>query len=138
MSEHVAKHRRSWGRMALIAVLGLSLLGNAMTFGVVWRFQQVRGSVMGDAGPETVKVPTFPREIRKALRAGFVADEALQQSLREAIEARRAVVAVSTEEPFDKAATEAAMAEFRARFIASVDELQDLVLEVIEAEAAKD
>ncbi|WP_460272196.1 hypothetical protein [Celeribacter sp. ULVN23_4] len=129
---------RSWGRIALVVVLGLSLLGNAVTFGVIWRFQQVRVSVMGDEGPDAARVPTFPSEIRKALRESFKEDEELQASLRDAIKARRDVVAVSTGEAFDKAATEAAMAEFRTQFIAAFDEMQSMVLGVLEEQAEQD
>jgi|GEM_PF-1900972 hypothetical protein len=131
---HRHSPRRAWGRMALIAVLGLSLLGNAVTFGVIWRFQQVRAVVMGDGA---VHMPAFPSEIRKELRGRFVGDTALHASLRDVIEARRAVVTVSTEAPFDKAGTEAAMAEFRTRFIASFDQMQAMVLDVLEEQAGK-
>ncbi|SFK06957.1 hypothetical protein [Celeribacter neptunius] len=124
--------RRAWGRIVLVALLGLSLLGNAMTAGVVWRFQQLRVAVLGDE----MRVPAFPPEIRSALRHRLSADEALKTQLRETVEARREIVDISSERPLDRGATEAAMAEFRTRFITTLDEMQALVLGVLEEEAA--
>ncbi|NVK45343.1 MAG: hypothetical protein HWE33_03485 [Rhodobacteraceae bacterium] len=128
-------HRISKGRLILIGVLAVSLLGNAVALGAVWRFQQVRVTLMGDeAGPP----PAFPADIRRELRAHLQDNQdSLSPKVRAVIDARRDVVDTGTATPFDKAATEAAMEEFRRALDEAVREAQGLVLEVLEARASE-
>lgn len=135
MSHAQRPHRVSKGRIALIGVLAVSLLGNAVALGAVWRFQQVRVTLMGDeAGPP----PAFPADVRRDLRAHFQDNrDSLSPQVRAVLDARRDVVETGTATPFDKAATEAAMDEFRRALDEAVREAQGLVLEVLEARASE-
>lgn len=135
MSAALRPHRVSKGRIVLIGALALSLLGNAVALGATWRFQQVRDTLMGDeAGPP----PAFPADVRRDLRAHFQDKQnSLSPKVRAVIDARRAVVDTGTTTPFDKAATETAMEEFRRALDEAVSEAQGLVLEVLEARASE-
>ncbi|WP_172330205.1 periplasmic heavy metal sensor [Mangrovicoccus sp. HB161399] len=123
------------GRLVLVCVLVLSLLGNAVTLGAVLRFRSLQSELLGDAGTAAF----YPPPVRRALRDALGAQrDSLMPLLHAAAEARAGVVAAGTAEPFDRAATEAAMASFRASVDALLEGAQHMVLDTLEAEAAKD
>jgi uncharacterized membrane protein len=103
--------RRSWGRIVLIAVLALSLLGNALTLGGLLRLRELRETLVG-AGTEAI---TLPEALRQDLRAALRDRRAdLMPALREVLLSRRALIAAMTAQPHDRTATDAAMTAFRA------------------------
>lgn len=118
--------RRSWGRIALILALILSLLGNAVTLGALVRLQMARSYLLGSEA-----VPArLPDDLRAELRAALRQDP--RQSLpllREVVRARMAIVEAIRAEPYDRAATEAAADAFRAAIDALITEVQDIFLD---------
>ncbi|QDC09281.1 periplasmic heavy metal sensor [Oceanicola sp. D3] len=127
------KTKRNWGRMALIAVLALSLFGNAVTLGAVMKIRANRQALTGP-GVETVR---FPRPLRRTLNAALRDNAAqLRPALQRLAAARRAMVEKGTARPFDRAATEAAIQAFRAEAAAVMTELQPILLDTLEREAA--
>jgi hypothetical protein len=126
---------RSWGRIALIAVLVLSLLGNAVALGALLRFRTVRAEILGPQAELVV----LPAEIRQELRAALRA-EARQMAplLRDILQARVAMVRAATARPYDRAATEAAMEDFRQSLGLLLAEVQVVFLDRLDAIAAKD
>jgi uncharacterized membrane protein len=103
--------RRSWGRIALILALVLSLTGNAVTLGAWLRFREARAELLGpDAGPVRL-----PADLRADLRAALREDRrALVPALREIARARDAIVAAAAARPYDAAEAEIAMEAYRA------------------------
>ncbi len=136
MAEAVTQKRRiAWGRVSLIAVMCVSLLSNAVVIGAVLRAQQLRVAVLGDMDMRTA---SYPPDIRKALRKGIMAhSDTLGPALQSAMAARADVIATSTTEPFDRAATQAAMAAFRVKLDAVLDLTQGVVLGVMEEAAGQ-
>ena len=127
--------RVAWGRLALIAVLAISLLANAVVVGAVVRVRQLRVAVMGDADLRSL---SYPPEIRVALRHELMAQsETLGPAVQAAMAARAGVVATGTKVPFDRAAVEDEMAQFRAAFDRVFDLTQGIVLGVMEEHAAQ-
>lgn len=101
---------RSWGRIALILSLVLSLTGNALALGAWVRFREVRSDLLG---PEAANA-RLPDDLRQELRAALKADmRGSLVKLRAVVRARAAIVAAARAEPFDRAAAEAAMLDFR-------------------------
>jgi len=136
MSQAVLQKRRiAWGRVSLIAILCISLLGNAVVIGAVLRAHQLRVAVLGDMDMRTA---SYPPDIRKALRQDIMAhSDTLGPALQAAMAARAEVIATSTAEPFDRAATEAAMAAFRVKLDVVLDLTQGVVLGVMEERASE-
>jgi hypothetical protein len=111
-TETMIPHRRSWGRIMLMAALVASLLVNAMSVGVWLRFREVRDIFMG----ETSAVNVLPSDLRQQLREAVTAKSDLLLPLVQDLgEARAAVFAAATASPYDRATTEATMNEFRTR-----------------------
>lgn len=127
--------KRDRGRIVLVAVLGLSLLGNALTVGAVLRFQSVRQDLLGPASETAFFEGGTRRDIRAALEENGAT---LRPALRRAAEARAAVVAAGTARPFDAEATRAAMDRFRAEVDGLLVLVQGVVLERLEARAASE
>lgn len=124
--------RRNWGRVALIAVLGVSLLGNAISAGALMRLNTLREGIVGEAQD----IPAYPPEIRKDLRAALTSEGSeLQDALRALMLSRGEVVTVAATEPYDRAATEAAMEAFRSQLDETARVAQGVVLEVLDARA---
>jgi uncharacterized membrane protein len=112
--------RRSWGRIALIVALILSLGGNALALGAWLRFREARTELLGPDAT-TGRLPDELRaELRTALRANA---RDLAPRLRAVAEARAAITAAAKADPYNPAAAEAAMDGFRS----AVD---DLLIEV--------
>jgi hypothetical protein len=126
--------KRNWGQMALIGVLAVSLLGNALSLGALARLRALRADLLGPAAQSAV----FPRDIRADLRAALAAHGAtLRPALHDLVAARAAVVATGSAQPFDRSATEAAMAEFRTRLDRTLDQTQAVMLDALDQRAAK-
>ncbi|MCR8550251.1 hypothetical protein M4578_20715 [Salipiger sp. P9] len=127
--------KRNTGRIALVAVLTVSLLGNALTAGALLRFQSMRADLLGPAAEDAF----FSREIRKDLRDALAANgDTLRPALRDLASTRAAIVAAGTARPFDKAAVEAAMERFRGDADTTLRLVQDVVLVVLVARASED
>ncbi|MDD8023358.1 MAG: hypothetical protein PHX82_09660 [Paracoccaceae bacterium] len=126
--------KRNWGQMALIGVLAVSLLGNALSLGALARLRALRADLLGPAAQSAV----FPRDIRADLRTALAAHGAtLRPALHDLVAARAAVVATGSAQPFDRSATEAAMAEFRTRLDRTLDQTQAVMLDALDQRAAK-
>jgi uncharacterized membrane protein len=124
--------RRSWGRIALIVALVLSLVGNAATLGALARFRAVRAELLG---PEAAKA-RLPDDLRQELRAALRANprEAMRL-LRDVVRARSAIVAAAKADPYDRAAAEAAMTDFRRAVDALLTEVQAVFLDRLDERA---
>ncbi|WP_339107617.1 hypothetical protein [Thioclava sp. GXIMD4216] len=117
-------------RKVLICVLAVSLLGNALAIGAGLRLMSLRAQLTGPVGEAVI----FPREIRRDLRDALAENrETLTPALQEVLKARARIVALGTAQPFDRAATEAAMGDFRRDLDALLDQLQPLVLDRLDA-----
>jgi uncharacterized membrane protein len=97
-------------RLLFIAIFALSLLGNAAAFGIYLRFKQV-SETLSD-GPRLVA------QLPAAKRAKVISNlRDIRGELTTAMEilgeARKKMFAIAQERPFDRAKTEAAMAEVR-------------------------
>lgn len=126
--------RRSWGRIVLIGALVLSLVGNALAIGAWARFQAVRSELLG---PEAAGA-RLPDDLRAELRAALRAEP--RQSLRllrDVVRARAAIVAAAEAVPYDRAATEAAIVEFRGAVDALLAEVQGVFLDRLDARAGE-
>lgn len=124
--------RRNSGRIALIAVLAVSLLGNALTAGALLRFKAMRSELLGPVAEDAV----FPRQIRRDLRAALAENaDTLRPALRDLARARAAIVTAGTAEPFERAEVDAAMAAFRSEADDTIAQVQAVVLEVLAARA---
>ncbi|MBN9886641.1 hypothetical protein [Salipiger abyssi] len=127
--------RRNSGRIALIAVLAVSLLGNALTAGALLRFKAMRSELLGPVAEAAV----FPREVRRDLRAALAENaDTLRPALHDLARARAAIISAGTAEPFDRAEVEAAMDVFRGEAEATIAQVQAVVLEVLAARAGSE
>ncbi|TDX25560.1 hypothetical protein [Rhodovulum visakhapatnamense] len=125
----------SAGRVALVAVLALSLLGNAVALGGALKLQRVKTALLGEAAAAQSVV--FPAEIRRDLRRALEARrDRIDPALAAAVAARAEVVARGAAEPFDRAATEEAMRGFRRDLNALLDLTQETVLDALGARAS--
>lgn len=128
-----ARQRRDAGRMILIAVLAVSLAGNALAIGAVVRFQSLRHEVLGSSAETAL----FPRPERRALRAAVEANaQTLRPAMQALVAARIRVVEAGMAQPFERPALEAAMAEFRAQADLMMIALQEVVADTLEARAS--
>ena len=126
------ERKRNTGRIVLIAVLALSLLGNALTLGAALRLRALRADLLG---PEAAQA-LYPREMRAVLRDALSrhADQ-LRPELHALVAARAAVVAAGTARPFDRTALDAAMADLRGQFDVTLADVQKVLADALEAEA---
>lgn len=117
------------GRVLLIVVLALSLGLNALVVGAGLRLYGLRTDLLG----ATEYTVDEPREIRRYQNRALLAHKDDIRPLVQAyLEARVATLETATATPFDRAATEARMAEGRARLDALIDALQDILLDAFE------
>lgn len=124
------KHDR--GRIVLIAVLAVSLLGNALAAGAVLRFRALQTELLGPAAEQA----RFPRAVRRDLRAALRENaETLRPALHRLAEDRAAVVAAGAARPFDRAALDAAMVAMRAQLDTTLGAVQQVVGDRLEARA---
>lgn len=124
--------KRDKGRIVLIAVLAVSLLGNALAAGAVLRFRALQSELLGPAAEQAL----FPRAVRRDLRAALRENaETLRPALHRLAEDRAAVVAASTAQPFDRAALDAAMVAMRAQLDTTLGAVQQVIGDRLEARA---
>lgn len=134
MNSTTIPHRRSWGRITLIAALLASLLFNAMAVGVWLRFREVRDIFMG----ETSAVNVLPRDLRLQLREAVAAKaDLLLPLVHDLGDARAAVFAAATATPYDRVTTEATMNEFRTRLDALLLAVTPILLDRLDEIAEK-
>jgi uncharacterized membrane protein len=127
-----AEPRRNRGRLILIGVLALSLLGNAVALGGALRLAALRGELLGPAADSAL----FPRATRVALREALRAHEAdLLPPLHDLTRQRATLVATASARPFDRAAVEAEMAQTRRMADALLAQTQIILLDALEAQA---
>lgn len=125
-------HERDTGRIVLIAVLAVSLLGNALAAGAVLRFRALQSELLGPAADQAL----FPRAARRDLRAALRENaETLRPALHRLAEDRAAVVAAGAARPFDRAALDAAMVAMRAQLDTTLGAVQQVVGDRLEARA---
>ncbi len=117
---------RNRGRLILMAVLALSLLGNALQIGAGLRLYRLRADLLGEQGFATVQEP----EVRQALNAALAdhKDE-IKPALRAFLTARIAAMDTGSAQPFDLDATRAKMAETRVAMDLLLDRVQEALLD---------
>jgi hypothetical protein len=127
--------RRSWGRIALVAALVLSLLGNALTLGALVRYREARDRIMGPAAEAAM----LPADLRQEMRGVLKAEAGrLLPLVHDMVRARAAVVAAATAQPYVRAATEAAMLAFRQKVDTLLAATQAAFLDHLDTLAARD
>lgn len=126
------RRRRDRGRMILIAILAVSLAGNAVSLGALARLQTLRQDLFGGAAG----APLFPRDERRALGAAVRAKgDVLRPQLDRLVAARARVVEAGLARPFDRPALDAAMADLRRELEAMMIAVQLVVGDTLEARA---
>lgn len=125
--------KRDKGRIALIAVLAVSLLGNALAAGAVLRFRALQSDLLGPSAEQAFFSRAVRRDLRAALRENA---DTLRPALHRLAEDRAAVVAAGMAQPFDRAALDAAMTKFRTDADAGIGVLQQVIGDRLEARAA--
>lgn len=86
-----------WKTTALVVVLALSLLGNALAIGAGLRIYTLRQAMLGDSA-----AVTLPRAVRRDLVAALVSHKAdMAPALRAVQAARGAAVAALVAKPYD-------------------------------------
>jgi uncharacterized membrane protein len=125
--------RRSWGRIALVIALVLSLFGNAVAFGAWVRLREARTDLLG---PEAAEA-RLPNDLRQDLREALRSERpSLRPLLRDLIQSRKAIVDAASARPFVRSDAEAAMNDFRADVDALLLEVQRVFLDQLDAKAA--
>ena len=117
--------RRDKTRLALIIVLALSLLLNALAIGAALRLHHLRQALTGG---DTAGL-TLPAEMRKDLIAAITTAPGLKTDLARVQDARRAAIAAATAKPFDRTATEAALTALRGEVTTLMTDGQQVVLD---------
>lgn len=126
--------RRSWGRIALVGALVLSLFLNAVALGAWARWNTARSDLLG---PEAAAA-RLPDDLRSDLRQALRAESrSVRPLLRDVVQARAAIVAAAQAEPYDRAAAEAAMNNFRGSVDALLAEVQRVFLDQLDARTEK-
>lgn len=127
--------KRDRGRMVLIGLLALSLLGNALSIGAVAKLRSLRSELAGSV----IAPPVFPRAERRALRDAIRQNaDQVQPAFQALIAARAAVVEAGTARPFDRATLDAAMAQFGTRIDETLGVLQPIIADTLQATADGD
>jgi len=120
------------GRMVLVAVLALSLLGNALAIGAGLRLLRLRADLLGDQAYAGLQEP----EVRRALNAALVAHrDTIAPALRAVLRARMAAMETGSAEPFDRQATLDRMADTRLAIDQLLDAVQIALLDGLETHA---
>ncbi|MCA0921091.1 periplasmic heavy metal sensor [Pseudooceanicola nanhaiensis] len=124
-------HHRGW-RLTFWGVLVLSLFLNAVTLGVLWRFNTIRTTLNGDGGGLSM--------MSQDLRSGIIfAMRARRGEFTEAFErigaARRAMFEAANARPYDREAVLAAMEEVRLATTEMQEMGQQLLLDNFDAAA---
>jgi uncharacterized membrane protein len=113
----------------LIVVLVLSLMGNALALGALYRLREARSAFMGPEAAAARLPDDLRRDLRRALRAE---GRELLPLLRQMGSARAAIIATLSADPFDRAAADAAMTRYRTALDALLDRAQVVVLDRME------
>lgn len=124
--------QRSWGRVALVTALVLSLALNALAAGAWLRFREVRNDLLGPEATAARLPDDLRQDLRRALRAEA---RTFRPLLRDLVAARAAIVSAAEARPFIRADAEAAMTDFRAALDALLAEVQQAFLDQLEAKA---
>lgn len=125
--------RRSWGRIALVAALVLSLFLNAVAVGALLRLREARDELLG---PEAAAA-RLPDDLRQDLRTALRAEaRSIRPLLRDVVQARAAIVAAANARPYVRSDAEAAMVKFRTSVDALLAEVQAVFLDQLDAKAA--
>ncbi len=120
-----------WKLTALVVVLALSLLGNALAIGAGVRLYALRAAMLGDGA-----AVTLPRTMRRDLVAGLSAHkEQLHPALAAVQNTRRDAVLALTAKPYDEAKATAALDALRAAVSVLMQQGQGVVLETMRAKA---
>jgi uncharacterized membrane protein len=110
----------------LIAVLALSLFGNAVTLGALMRLREIREDLIG---PDT-KAVALPKTLREELRAALKERRVeLAPALSDLLRTRRTLIEAMKAQPFDPAATDALMTAFRSDLDALLAKVQVILLD---------
>ncbi|MES2914661.1 MAG: hypothetical protein V4753_06025 [Pseudomonadota bacterium] len=124
--------RRSWGRIALVTALVLSLLLNAVAVGAWLRLREVRADLLG---PEAAAA-RLPDDLRQELRTALRAEaRSFRPLLRDVVQARAAIVAAAKARPYIRTDAEAAMVSFRTNLDTLLAEVQRVFLDQLDAKA---
>jgi uncharacterized membrane protein len=122
----------TWGRVLLWAVLGISLLANAVVLGLVLRLGAFRDD---GAGLRSVW-SGVPAETRADFRAGIAANRAeLRRLLGDLRQARTEMLAAAAARPYDREAVVIAQGKVRAATEALQVRTQALMLETFDRAA---
>jgi uncharacterized membrane protein len=123
---------RSWGRIALVAALVLSLCLNAVALGALFRTNGMRDDLLGPDAAAARLPADLRQELRRALRD---AGGTVRPLLREVVRARAAIVDAAHATPYQRDRAEAAMVQFRASVDALLVEVQGRFLDRLDARA---
>jgi uncharacterized membrane protein len=131
-SPHPAS-RRSWGRIALVLALVLSLCLNAVVLGAWLRFREARADLLG---PEAAAA-RLPDDLRQDLRSALRAEaRSIRPLLRDVVQARAAIVAAANARPYVRSDAEAAMVSFRTSLDTLLASVQMVFLDQLDAKVA--
>jgi hypothetical protein len=129
-----ASRTRSWGRIALIAVLAVSLLGNAVSLGAAVRFRTIRAELLGPSAEAAL----FPRALRKEFHDALADNsDQLIPMLHALVRTRAQIVAAADIRPFDRAAVAAEMEVFNTQAAALLAQAQNVLLDRLEEVATR-
>ncbi|MDK3016155.1 hypothetical protein [Pseudodonghicola flavimaris] len=129
------RRRSNRGRLILIGVLSVSLLGNAVSVGTLLQLNRMRNLLLGPDAHQAL----FPREYRRDFNAALSEhQEEVRQALHRIVAARTALVETAMARPFDRAMTEAAMTGFRTEVTRTIATVQGVLLDAIEDHARQD
>jgi hypothetical protein len=127
--------RRSWGRIALVAALVLSLMGNALALGAWARLRDMRTGIFG----ADVAQVALPADLRQDLIAALRTEASrLVPELRALAQTRRDLIAAATARPYDRVATQTTMDAFRNAVDALLLSVQPIVLDRLDEVAAEE
>jgi uncharacterized membrane protein len=125
--------RRSWGRIALVCALVLSLFGNAVALGAWARLRDARTELLGPEAAAARLPDDLRQDLRQALRAEL---PSLRPLLRDLVQSRTAIVDAANARPYVRSDAEAAMTDFRSDADALLEEVQRIFLDQLDTKAA--
>ena len=124
--------RRSWGRIALVTALVLSLFLNAVAVGAWLRLRDARAELLGPEAAAARLPDDLRQDLRQALRAE---SHSIRPLLRDVVQARAAIVEAAKARPYLRSDAEAAMVRFRASLDTLLGEVQRVFLDQLDAKA---
>ena len=124
--------RRSWGRIALVTALVLSLFLNAVAVGAWLRLRDARAELLGPEAAAARLPDDLRQDLRQALRAE---SRSIRPLLRDVVQARAAIVEAAKARPYVRSDAEAAMVRFRASLDSLLGEVQRVFLDQLDAKA---